>query len=113
MAKFQSSGFEPVVINRSASPALSQNVRSLDHGANSGEIVVRLKADPEALSYELRFAAENNGAAPVWTTQLVTSVKAPITLRGLTPGTTYAFQVRSTTRSGYTDWSDSITLMST
>jgi hypothetical protein len=31
---------------------------------------------------------------------------------GLTPGTTYAFQVRALGRLGYTDWSDSANRMS-
>ena len=35
-----------------------------------------------------------------------------VTINGLTPGTTYLFQVRALGRSGYTDWSDSATRMS-
>ena len=41
----------------------------------------------------------------------VTVIRA-ITVTGLTPGTTYAFQMRALGRLGYTDWSDSVTRMS-
>src|ERR1700716_2120220 len=77
---------------------LSQNIRSLDHGSNSGEIAVRLKAIANASSYELRYAAvgvDNGGTALTWTTEAVTGVKTPVTLTGLRPATTDAFQVRS------------------
>jgi hypothetical protein len=43
--------------------------------------------------------------------QLVTAIKTPTIVSGLTPGTTYVFQVRATTKSGYSDWSDPITRM--
>jgi len=35
-----------------------------------------------------------------------------LTVDGLTPGATYAFQVRARGRLGFTDWSDSVTRMS-
>jgi len=116
MAIFVSSGFEPASTGKARPQGISQNIRGLDHGANSGEIVVRLKAVPEASSYELRYAAAgagDGGTALVWTTETVTSVKTPVTVTGLKPGTTYAFQGRSLGKTGYSDWSDSATLMCT
>ena len=114
MATFKSSGFEPVSSDRTRPQDLTQNIRSLDHGANSGDIVVRLKAVPQAISYELQYAADTNGAtAPAWTTATVTSVRKPVTINRLTPGTTYAFQVRSLSKSGFSDWADSVTFMCT
>ena len=114
MATFKSSGFEPVSSDRTRPQDLTQNIRSLDHGANSGDIVVRLKAVPQAISYELQYAADTNGAtAPAWTTEIVTSVRTPVTINRLTPGTTYAFQIRSLSRSGFSDWADSVTFMCT
>src|SRR6266850_2216975 len=44
MAIFVSSGFEPVSNIKAQPQGLSQNIRGLDHGANSGDIAVRLKA---------------------------------------------------------------------
>ncbi len=102
--------------SRAQLQGLSQNIRSLDHGSNSGEIAVRLKAIANASSYELRYAAvgvDNGGTALTWTTEAVTGVKTPVTLTGLRPVTTDAFQVRSLGKSGYSDWSDSATLMCT
>jgi len=76
--------------------------------------LIRIKADPEAFSYELPHGVIVIGDTPeTWITQPVTRVKTPITIRGLTPGTKYAFQVRSLLESGYTDWSDSVTLICT
>ncbi|HEY2381811.1 MAG TPA: fibronectin type III domain-containing protein, partial [Terriglobia bacterium] len=115
MAVFQSSGFQPASNTRTLPPALTQNIRSIGHGANSGQIDIRLVAVPKAVSYELQYAVEsNNGAAPIWTTLTLTGVKAPVTLSGLTKGTTYAFQVRSLAKAGgYSDWSDPVTFMCT
>jgi len=116
MAIFVSSGFEPASTSKAQPQGLSQNIRNLDHGANSGETVIRLKAVPKALSYELRYAAagaDNGGTALAWTTKTVTGVKTPVTVTGLKPGTTYAFQVRSLGKSGYSDWSDSVTFICT
>ena len=45
--------------------------------------------------------------------QTVASVRPSTTIAGLTPGTTYAFQVRALTKNGYTDWSDSVTIICT
>src|SRR5262249_31591436 len=93
--------FVPALTTRTPSQGLSRNIRTIAHGVISGQIVVQLKAVPKALSYELHYAAAGNGGAvPSWTTELFTSVRTPVRLNGLTPGTTYAFQVRSLGRSG-------------
>lgn len=113
MVKFLSSGFEPAP-NTKVQQQLSENIWSLDHGPNSGEIVIRIKADPEAFSYELRYGELINSETPeTWITGPVTRVKTPITIRGLMPATKYAFQVRRLLESGYTDWSNSVTLICT
>jgi len=44
---------------------------------------------------------------------LVTGVKTPITIGNLTPGTVYALSVRAIEKAGYSDWSDSLTMMCT
>ena len=114
VATFKSSGFEPVSTVKTPPAVLSEKIRSIDHGAVSGQLVVKLKAVARAGSYELRYGASVNGGLPAtWTTQSMTGVKAPITLIGLTPGTIYAFQARALTKTGYTDWSDSAAFMCT
>ena len=114
MAIFKSSGFEPASTTKAQTQPLSHAIRKIKHGPNTGQLLVHLKAAPNALSYELRSGAIAGGGPPAtWTTQLVTSVKTPVTLAGLTPGTIYAFQVRAMQKSGFTDWSDSATFMCT
>jgi hypothetical protein len=54
-----------------------------------------------------------HGTASAWTIEPAIGVRTPIKLTGLKPGTTYAFQVRSLGKTGYSDWSDSVTLMCT
>ena len=52
-----------------------------------------------------------NQPASAWTIQPVTNVKSRMTLKGLTPGVKYLFQVRAVIDNGYTDWTDSVTKM--
>lgn len=114
MAIFKSSGLEPASSTKAPTQAVSEKIRKISHGANSGQIVVQLKAVPKAVSYELRYAQAGSGGTPgAWTTVPVASVKAPVTVSGLTPGTIYAFQARALGKSGYSDYSDSATLMCT
>jgi hypothetical protein len=115
MAIFKSSGFEPASTTRTTTQPLSEKIRKIQHGANSGQIAVWIRSVAKASSYEFRYGAVGAGGAPPasWTTQLVATVKTPIHLSGLTPGTTYAFQARALVKDRYTDWSDSVTFMST
>jgi hypothetical protein len=76
--------------------------------------VVKLKAVAKAGSYEFHFGPSANGGLPTtWTTKSMTSVKTPVILDGLTPGTTYAFQARAIVGNQFTDWSDPVTFMCT
>jgi hypothetical protein len=87
-------------------------IKSVDHGAITGEIVVQVQAVPKAKSYEIRYGAVVNGAAPSsWTSKAVPGVRPPAGIEGLTPGTLYAFQVRVLGKLGFTDWTDSATCM--
>ena len=67
----------------------------------------------KARIYELRSAALTGGTPGAWTIQLVPSAKGSAPVNGLTPGTSYALQVRAAGLLGYTDWSDSVTRMCT
>jgi hypothetical protein len=113
MAIFETSGFQPAPTKKTPTPPLTEKIRKVEHGANSGEINVWLKAVAKASSYEFRYAVANAGAATTWTTMPLSNVKGPIALKGLTPATTYLFQARALVRDTYTDWSDSVLFICT
>jgi hypothetical protein len=113
-AVFQTSGFQPASTTKTASEPLSESIRKIEHGANSGQISVAIRAIRGATSYELRWAQMVAGnATPAWSSQLVTGVRRPVLLTGLTPATTYQFQAHALLKSGYTDWSDSVSFICT
>src|SRR4051812_26220898 len=55
MAIFQTSGFQAAAPKTPTVP-LTEKIRKIDHGANSGQMTVWLKAFPNASSYEVRYA---------------------------------------------------------
>jgi hypothetical protein len=113
MSVFQTSGFQPASTTKTTTQPLSEKIRKIGHGANSGQIIVWVRSVPKASSYEIRYAAANGPTPTPWTSQGVAKVKTPATVTGLTPGTTYMFQARALCPTGYTDWSDSITFICT
>ena len=115
MTTFLKSGFQAVTKPAVKPAPLSQFIRKIDQGANSGELLVTISAVKKANAYELRWAAlaTGTGAPGPWTTQPVGKTRPAVPISGLTAGTTYAFQVRSLTNSVYSDWSDSVTRMVT
>jgi hypothetical protein len=114
MNTFLKSGFQAAFTTRTSAPPLSDWIRKIVPGKNSGHLLVSIIAHPNALSYQLRWAAVGQGGAlGNWTEQPVGKTKPATTVSGLTPATAYAFQVRAVTNSGYTDWSDSVTRICT
>ena len=102
------------MIQRAAAPLLSQFIRKIEQGATSGQLLVTIAAIPDALTYELRWAPVGVGGVPgTWTYLAIAKTRPATSVTGLTPGTTYAFQIRSFSASGYSDWSDSVIRMST
>ena len=112
MAIFQTSGFQPAA-PKTVTPPLTEKIRKIAHGANSGEIDLWLKAVAKASSYELRYAPANGGATTVWITVPLSTVKAPVALKGLTPMTAYVFQARALVNNVFTDFSDSVSFICT
>lgn len=112
MAIFLSSGFQPAA-PKTATPSLTEKIRKIAHGTNSGEIDLWLKAVAKASSYELRYAPANGGAATAWITVPLSTVKNPVALKGLTPATTYVFQARALVNNTFTDFSDSVSFICT
>ena len=111
---FQTSGFQAASTTKTATPPLSETIRKIEHGANSGQIKVSIRAVRGASSYDLRYAqAVSGGAAPVWTSQILPGVRTPVLLTALMPATTYQFQARALLKTGYTDWSDSVSYICT
>jgi hypothetical protein len=114
MQTFLKSGFQAASTTRTSTPPLSEAIRKIVPGTNSGQIKVTLMAQTGALSYQLRRAPVGpGGALGDWVEQPVGRTRPATLLTGLTPGTSYAFQVRAVTNSGYSDWSESITRIAT
>ena len=115
MTIFISSGFQAVSKVRTATPPLSQSIRKITEGPNSGVLLVWLLAVAGALSYELRWAPVATGSsattAPAWVSSLIPSTQPPATVPNLTPGTIYQFEVRVLTKNGWSDWSGNATRM--
>jgi hypothetical protein len=113
-AAIQASGFQLASTTKAQAVPLSEKIRKIDHGTNSGQVLVWIQPMRKAGSYELHYGPAVNGGAPTtWTTQGVFMVKSPVLLTGLTPGTTYFFQARALLKAGYTDWSNSVTFICT
>jgi hypothetical protein len=110
MTTFLSSGFQAVSSTRTKAQPVSEYIRKIVSGATTGQLAVTLVAIPGAVSYELRWASVPAGGAPgAWTSQPVPLTRPETAIVSLTPGTTYIFQARALTRSGMTDWSESVT----
>ena len=112
----QSSGFQ-----QQATPVRGTPPQPLDgppsfkliNGKNSGQIIVRGTPVLKAVSYTVHYAPLGPDGKPgSWTEMTPVTVIRSITVSGLTPGTTYAFQIRALGRAGYTNWSDSVTRIS-
>jgi hypothetical protein len=106
------SGFTPAPprVHTAPQPLAQPSTPSVTQG-NSGQALVQLKPIDKAKSYEIQVASMANGVPGIWTTTMVTAAKRPVSITGLTPGTTYAFKVRALGALGYTDYSDFATRM--
>ena len=114
-ATLQSSGYQQQatpVRNASPQPLDGPPTFKLENGPNSGQVVLRGKPVFKAVSYTVHYAPMGSDGKPgSWTEMSPVTVIRSITVNGLTPGTTYAFQVRALGRAGYTNWGDSVTRM--
>jgi Fibronectin type III domain len=113
MNTFLSSGFKPRPTTRTPAEPLEQPmITSLEQGI-SGQLLAWLTVVKKARHYVVRAGALGpGGATPAsWVTVTAPSAKSAVPVDGLTPGTTYAVQVRAYGQLGYTEWSDSATRM--
>jgi len=111
MNAFMSSGFTPRSTAKSKTPPVSETIKKIASGPNSGEMEFTLMKYPGAVAYELHWGTPGAGGAlpTTWTSTTVTAVRTPVTVKNLTPGTTYVFQARALlTGGGYSDYGDPI-----
>ena len=109
MTTFLSFGFTAASSTKSKTAPVSDSFRKIDAAPNSGEMSITLMKFPGAVSYLVQYAPVINGVVGSWTSKPVAGIKPPFLITGLTPGTTYVFQARALTKTGYSDWSESVT----
>jgi hypothetical protein len=112
LAAFNTSGFVAAsTVRTPPAPLLPATIEWIDRGPLTGQVEAKPKTVDKALSYDLRYGLVVSGAVPTtWTTLILPSPKK-IQISNLTPGATYAFQIRALGKLGYTDWSDSVTFI--
>jgi hypothetical protein len=91
------------------SPIFRASGKSLD--GLSGELLVYIRAEEYAKTYNLRFGALSTDPES-WTVLSIAGGKSAVSVKGLTPGVVYGFQVQALGNEGVTGWSDTFTHMS-
>jgi hypothetical protein len=107
-ATFNTSGFVAASVGRvPPKPLPPASIDWIDRGSVTGDVVVKVKSIPKAISDDLHYGVvASPGTLPAsWTTINLPGSKK-VTISNLTPGANYAFQVRALGRLGHTDWSD-------
>jgi hypothetical protein len=112
---FLSSGLTPRSATRTPSQPLAATALTGVTQGISGQLLATIKRVRGAKNYQLRIGQIGaGGATPTsWTMETVPNAKTAAALNGLTPGTSYAIQVRAYGPLGYTEWSDSVVRMAT
>src|SRR5438093_5654050 len=89
MTIFVSSGFTAKSSIRNTTPPVSESIKKIAPGPDSGQILLSLMNTPGAASYEIRWAPVGDGGVPgAWTSQAIGKIiKSPTTISGLKPGT--------------------------
>ena len=106
-----SSGF-PALPPRNGTPLTAPpakpSILSVDN-RNTTELVVKAGRVAHGQFYEIRTArVDAGGATGPWQQNGFFSNSRSMLINGLTPGTSYTFQVRAMGRAGFSDWSDSV-----
>ena len=103
-----SSGFQNASTNRAQSPLDTPLVLAVDNSVST-QLVLRVQPVANARSYEAQY---KNGAG--WLPGGIFTQARRMEIDGLTPGTTYAVQVRAIGGStGYSEWSAAQSCMAT
>ena len=78
MATFLLSGFQAKPSTKNLTPPVSDSIRKVEHGANSGQIAVTLMKDTGAATHGLRWAPVAPGGTPdAWISQPVVGIRTP------------------------------------
>jgi hypothetical protein len=110
-ATFVSSGFKCHPQRQAKpQPTPQPKIVKVKQGVSGELLVFIMPFYRKVISYELRYSAVP-AALPVaaWPSLMLTSARAPASIRGLTPGVVYSFQVRAFGKLGHSDWSDAVT----
>jgi hypothetical protein len=107
-----SSGFQAAMTTRVRLPLANPSILKVGSG-NSTELVLKVTPIAHAKCYEVRSAAVREGNTPgPWQTAGLFTNSRSMTIDGLTPGTTYMFQVRAVGGSTqYSDWRNPVSRM--
>ncbi len=109
LAILLSSGFKATSGNRAQTPLVTPKVLGITNGT-SGTLTLNVGPVANAKAYEVRRCTTPG----TWVDSGIYTQARRIVIEGLTPGTTYTFQVRAVGgATGYSDWSDPISHMST
>ena len=81
----------------------------------TGQMLVSVTPDQKARMFEIQHGVTGpGGALPTsWTTLAFAKARPATAVNGLTPGTSYTFQVRAFGTLGYTDYSDAVIKIAT
>ena len=113
LATFNTSGFTQVAakVKTAPVPLTEAKFSCIDRGPNSGDVVVLVQGQTDAVAFDVRYALVGNGGVlGPWT--VVTVVKSKkVTISGLTLAGIYQFQIRALGVLGYTDWMDTKTFV--
>jgi hypothetical protein len=110
MNAFVSSGFTPKSTAKSKTPPVSETIKKIVPAPITGQMLIYLMKFPGAKSYLVQWGIPGPGGIlpTTWSSMPVATIQSPATITGLTPGTTYVFQARAVTQSGYSNWGDPI-----
>ena len=84
-------------------------------GGLTGQALVSVTPDGKARMFEIHYGVTGpGGALPTsWTTVPFAKARPATAVNGLTPGTSYTYQVRAYGTLGYTDYSDAVVKIAT
>jgi hypothetical protein len=110
LATLLSSGYEVSSTSRTRSPLPAPTIVRVDNGTSTN-LLVSVTVVPNAKAYEAQISTDGG---TTWEHATISTRARPITVPGLTPGTTYLIQVRAVGgTTGFSGFSDPVSHMAT